>query len=82
MVSTSATARASHAQRDIYTQALIESALRGGETELARALLAARVEGKPHGRGSWLKYADVLEKTGDAAAAAAARDEAAKYNVN
>ncbi len=73
---------ASHAQRDIYTQALIESALRGGETELARALLAARVEGKPHGRGSWLKYADVLEKTGDTAAAVAARDEAAKYNVH
>ncbi len=73
---------ASHAQRDVFVQAMIESALRGGETELARALLAARVEGKPHGCGSWLKYAEALEKTGDAAAAEAARAEAAKFSVH
>ncbi len=73
---------ASHAQRDVFAQALIESALRGGETDLARALLAARVEGKPHGRGSWLKYGDVLEKTGNLDDAAAARAEAAKYSVH
>jgi predicted Zn-dependent protease len=73
---------ASHAQRDVYNQALIECALRGGEWELARALLSARVEEKPHGCGSWLKYAEALEKTGDPKRASAARAEAAKYSVN
>ncbi len=73
---------ASHAQRDVFAQALIESALRGGEMDLARALLSARVEEKPHGCGSWLKYADTLEKTGDADGAATARAEAAKYSVH
>lgn len=73
---------ASHAQRDVFVQALIESALRGGALELARALLAARVESKPHGRGSWLKYAAVLEKSGDVAGASAAREEAAKYSIH
>jgi len=73
---------ASHAQRDVFVQALIESALRGGETDLARALLASRVETKPHGCGSWLKYAETLEKTGDAEGASGARKQAAKYSVH
>ena len=73
---------ASHAQRDVYAQAQIDCALRGGKWDLARALLAARVEGKPHGRGSWLKYAEALEHTGDPAGADLARAEAAKYTVH
>lgn len=72
---------ASHAQRDIFAQALIESALRGDDMALARALLSARVEGKPHGQGSWLKFADILDKTGGEGVAAA-RAEAVKYSVH
>ena len=73
---------ASHAQRDVYVQAMIESALRGGEMELARALLGARLETKPHGFGSWQKYAEALEAMGDRKAASAARAKAAKYSVH
>ena len=73
---------ASHAQRDVYVQAMIESALRGGEMELARALLGARLETKPHGFGSWQKYAEALEAMGDRKAASAALAKAAKYRVH
>lgn len=73
---------ASHAQRDVFAQALIESALRGNDLDLARVLLSARVEEKPHGRGSWLKYAGVLAKCGNVDAAAAAQAEADKYSVH
>ena len=73
---------ASHAQRDVYVQAMIESALRGGEMELARALLAARVELRPHGFGSWQKYAEALDATGNSEDATAARAKANKYSVH
>ena len=66
----------SHAQRDVFAQVLIESAIRGKRLALARALLAERVAERPHSRGNWLKYADVLEALGDPARAAAARERA------
>jgi tetratricopeptide (TPR) repeat protein len=41
---------ASHAQRDIFDQYLLEAALRGGQTELARTLLHERRLLKPNSR--------------------------------
>ena len=38
----------SHAQRDVFNQLLIESALRAGDGALAQALLAARTTHRPH----------------------------------
>ncbi len=66
----------SHAQRDVFAQVLIESAIRSGHLPLARALLAERVAGKPNSRGSWIKYAETLEALGDARRASAARERA------
>jgi tetratricopeptide (TPR) repeat protein len=67
---------ASHAQRDLFTLLLIAAAEKSGRAVLARALLAERVELKPHSVASWLRYADALEELGDPAAAAA-RERAA-----
>lgn len=66
----------SHAQRDVFAQVLIESAIRSKRLALARALLAERVAERPHSRGNWLRYAGVLEALGDPARAAAARERA------
>ncbi|MFQ6017093.1 MAG: tetratricopeptide repeat protein [Kiloniellaceae bacterium] len=63
----------SHAQRDIFAQILLESAIRGGRLKLARVLLSERVSLKPRSYGTWAKYAEVLEGLGEAEAAAAAR---------
>jgi tetratricopeptide (TPR) repeat protein len=62
---------ASHAQRDVFTLLLIAAAEKSGRSGLARALLAERVELKPHSVASWLHYADALDKVGDPSAAAA-----------
>jgi tetratricopeptide (TPR) repeat protein len=62
----------SHAQRDIFSQFLIEAALKAGQHKLARALLAERVALKPSSAGSWRKYAEVLETLGDLHGAAEA----------
>jgi tetratricopeptide (TPR) repeat protein len=56
----------SFAQRDIFSQILMEAAIRGGRLPLARALLSERLTLKPRSRGSWLKYAHVLGDLGDA----------------
>lgn len=66
----------SHAQRDIFSQVLIESAIRSKRLNLARSLLAERLAEKPSSRGSWLKYAETLEGLGDAQRATAARERA------
>jgi tetratricopeptide (TPR) repeat protein len=63
----------SHAQRDIFAQILIEAALRDGRLKLARALLAERLALRPHSRGTWLKYAQVLDGLDDATGAQTAR---------
>ena len=55
----------SHAQRDIFTQILIEAAIRAERYEQARALLAQRALLRPNSLGSWQKYATVLQACGD-----------------
>lgn len=73
---------ASHAQRDLYSLALLDAAQQAGRTKLARALAAERVRLKPNSRGNWLKYAAALEAEGlgDHAKDARARAEAVTLN--
>ncbi len=67
---------ASHAQRDVFTQLLVQAAIRGGQMKLARALLSERTTVKPNSTGTWLNYAAVLDDLGDTKAAAQARRQA------
>ena len=69
---------ASHAQRDIFHQFLIEAAIRDGRLAWARALLSERTLIKPNSTPSWRKYAGLLAAMGDdeAAGAASRRAEA------
>lgn len=55
----------SHAQRDLFAQILGDTALRGSKLAIARSLLAERVARRPTSRGSWLKYAAVLDELGE-----------------
>jgi len=73
---------ASHAQRDLYAQALLEAAMQAGRIKLARALAAERVRLKPQSRGNWLHYAAAMEASGEPsiAAEARARGEAVRLN--
>jgi tetratricopeptide (TPR) repeat protein len=64
---------ASHAQRDVFHQYLIEAAIKAGRLKLARALLSERTLAKPHSAGTWITYATLLEDLGEAKPAAAAR---------
>jgi len=68
---------ASHAQRDIFHQYLLEAAIAGGRLALARALLSERTLTKPNSLGNWMRYAAVLDQLGEAEAASAARAHAA-----
>jgi tetratricopeptide (TPR) repeat protein len=52
---------ASHAQRDLFNQILIEAAIGDGRTALARHLLAQSVNLKPNSRYTWQRYAGVLD---------------------
>jgi hypothetical protein len=67
----------SHAQRDVLQRTLLESALRGGRLELARALAAERVQAKPDSPYNWLQEARVARAAGDAAGGAEAERRAA-----
>ena len=69
---------ASHAQRDIFHQFLIEASIRSGRRDWARALLSERALMKPNSVMSWRKYAEVLNATGDKAGAAHASESAAR----
>ena len=64
----------SHAQRDLFAQLLIESALLSKRAVDARALLAERTRLKPENPHTWRRYADALELTGDHSAAINARE--------
>lgn len=68
----------SHAQRDAVQKTLLESALRAGRHDLARMLVSERVHVRPCSPYNWLKQAALAEAIGDRAAAAAAREEAAR----
>lgn len=66
----------SHAQRDVFVQLLLESAIRAGRLSLARALLSERITVRPASHGNWVKYGTVMESLGDRDAAEAARARA------
>lgn len=69
---------ASHAQRDIFAQLLLECAIRGGDWALARGLASERLAWGHPGVGTWSKYGQVLEGLGDKAGADIARQKAAE----
>lgn len=52
----------SHAQRDLIAQTLIESAIRSGQFNHARALLAERTARKPTSPVDWRKTADIMSR--------------------
>jgi hypothetical protein len=66
----------SHAQRDLISLTLIEAALRGGQSRLARALAAERRALKPASPYNWQLWGRALHGLGDAAGAAQARSTA------
>lgn len=67
---------ASHAQRDIFSQILIESAIGAGRITLARHLLAQRTTLKPNSRYTRQRYADALEVCDEVDVAADLRHKA------
>ncbi len=72
---------ASHAQRDVFHQYLIEAAIGDGRLKLARSLLSERTRAKPNSAGTWAKYASVLDALGDADAAARTRERASRVEA-
>jgi tetratricopeptide (TPR) repeat protein len=54
----------SHAQRDIFTQVLIEATIQARQYDRARTLLSQRLTVKPQSVGGWSKYAEVLTAIG------------------
>jgi tetratricopeptide (TPR) repeat protein len=62
----------SHAQRDVLQRTLLEAAIRGGQTDLARSLTAERLTARATSTYGWLQRARVLTATGDTAGAEAA----------
>jgi tetratricopeptide (TPR) repeat protein len=73
---------ASHAQRDIFDQYLIEAAIRAGRLPRARALLSERTLVRPSSTTAWRKYAEVLTALGETAGAAEAARQASAAAVN
>lgn len=65
----------SHVQRDVFVQTLLQSAVKSGRYNLARALLSERVALKPNSSVSWKLFAAALEGAGAADAAKNARDK-------
>lgn len=63
----------SHAQRDVVHLTLIESALRAGRNELARALASERTQLKPTSPQNWLLTARAMDGCGQKEDAQAAR---------
>jgi predicted Zn-dependent protease len=51
---------ASHAQRDLFDQLLIDGAWRAGQLDVAADLLAERTRQRPGNRWGWKHYAAVL----------------------
>ena len=73
---------ASHAQRDIFAQLLLECAIRSEQWRLARGLVGERLTLGSDSVGTWAKYAQVMEGLGDAASASNARNRAAEIASN
>ncbi len=76
----------SHAQRDALQRTLVESALRSGRYELARALTSERLGVRESSVYGWSRRARAMNGLGDAAAAAHAErqatDHQARFVVN
>jgi tetratricopeptide (TPR) repeat protein len=62
----------SHTQRDVFHQLLLEAALSADRPEIARGLAAERVTLRPASVYNWQRYAAVLGRLGEHAAAALA----------
>ena len=71
----------SHAQRDALQRTLLESALRAGRYDLARALTAERLGLRESSVYGWNQRARALRGLGDDAAATAAEQRAADYRM-
>jgi tetratricopeptide (TPR) repeat protein len=71
----------SHAQRDALQRTLLESALRSGRYELARALTAERLGVRESSVYGWTQRARALRGLGDAAGAADAAGRADTYRA-
>jgi hypothetical protein len=71
----------SHAQRDAMQRTLLESALRSGEHDLARALISERLSLRDTSVYGWLQRARLLRAQGDAAGARAADGRAAEHQA-
>ena len=67
----------SHAQRDIFTQVLIDAAIGAGDFDRAQTLLSQRLSLRPNSVGSWRKYAEVQKALGNADKANLALSQAA-----
>ena len=71
----------SHAQRDAMQRTLLESALRSGRYELARALTSERLGLREASVYGWTQRARALAGLGDTAGAAAATERAAAHRA-
>jgi tetratricopeptide (TPR) repeat protein len=69
----------SHAQRDALQRTLLESALRSGRYELARALTAERLGVRERSVYGWTQRARALRGLGDAQGAERATEQAARH---
>jgi predicted Zn-dependent protease len=67
----------SHAQRDLFEEMLIDSALRAGDAKTAEALLMERLEKRPRNLWGWRHLAQALDAIGKHQAATDARVKAA-----
>ena len=68
----------SHAQRDVIALTLLEAAIRGRQYRLARALVAERIDLKPHSAFNWAAAARAMELLGDRRDAEQARTRASR----
>jgi hypothetical protein len=71
----------SHAQRDALQRTLLESSLRSGRFELARALTAERLGVRERSVYSWTQRSRALRGLGDADGAARAVERASRYRA-
>jgi tetratricopeptide (TPR) repeat protein len=69
---------ASHAQRDIFSQILIDATVKAGALKLARNLLSERLALRPRSSDSWAKFAEVLNRLEEPLAAGNTRQRAAE----
>jgi hypothetical protein len=70
----------SHAQRDALQRTLLEAAIRGGQFDLARALVSERLSLRDTSVYSWRQRARLLDAAG-VDGAAEARDTASRYEA-